>query len=53
MIQTIGLTSASRRGRPLAVDDLTFEAGAGEVTVLLGPSGAGKSTALRLMLQLA
>ncbi|SOD64191.1 ABC-type multidrug transport system, ATPase component [Streptomyces zhaozhouensis] len=53
MIQTIGLTSASRRGRPPAVDDLTFEAGAGEVTVLLGPPGAGKSAALRLMLQLA
>ncbi|WP_049563834.1 ATP-binding cassette domain-containing protein [Streptomyces sp. SBT349] len=52
MIQAIGLTSASRRGRPPAVDDLTFEARPGAVTVLLGPSGAGKSTALRLMLQL-
>lgn len=52
MIQAIGLTSAPRRNRPLAVDDLTFEARTGEVTVLCGPSGAGKSTALRLMLQL-
>ncbi|MDT0346631.1 ABC transporter ATP-binding protein [Streptomyces litchfieldiae] len=52
MIQAIGLTSASRHGRPPAVDDLTFEARPGGVTALLGPSGAGKSTALRLMLQL-
>ncbi|ONK10753.1 ATP-binding cassette domain-containing protein [Streptomyces sp. MP131-18] len=53
MIQAIGLTSAPRRGRPPAVDDLTFEARAGSVTALLGPPGAGKSTALRLMLQLS
>ncbi|MDT0266193.1 ATP-binding cassette domain-containing protein [Streptomyces sp. DSM 44915] len=53
MIQAIGLTSASRPGGPPAVDDLTFEAGPGAVTVLLGPPGAGKSAALRLMLQLA
>ncbi|MGP3968827.1 ATP-binding cassette domain-containing protein [Streptomyces sp. 6N223] len=53
MIQAIGLTSASRRGWPPAVDDLSFEARAGEVTALLGPPGAGKSAALRLLLQLA
>ncbi|MGD9483965.1 ATP-binding cassette domain-containing protein [Streptomyces sp. TRM70308] len=52
MIQAIGLTSAPRRGRPPAVDDLTFEARPGRVTALLGPAGAGKSTSLRLMLQL-
>ncbi|WP_129842835.1 ATP-binding cassette domain-containing protein [Streptomyces sp. RFCAC02] len=52
MIQAIGLTGVARRGRPPAVDDLTFEARPGHVTALLGPSGAGKSTALRLMLQL-
>ncbi|RKN37862.1 ATP-binding cassette domain-containing protein [Streptomyces hoynatensis] len=52
MIQAIGLSSATRRGRPPAVDDLTFEARAGQVTALLGPPGSGKSTALRLMLQL-
>ncbi|WP_052851375.1 ATP-binding cassette domain-containing protein [Streptomyces avicenniae] len=52
MIQAIGLTSASRRGRPPAVDDVTFEARPGKVTALLGPSGSGKSTALRLMLHL-
>jgi ABC-type multidrug transport system ATPase subunit len=53
MIQAIGLTSVSRRGRPPDVDDLSFEARAGEVTALLGPPRAGKSAALRLLLQLA
>ncbi|GAA2091982.1 hypothetical protein GCM10009801_58260 [Streptomyces albiaxialis] len=52
MIQAIGLTSMSRRQRPPAVDDLTFEARPGKVTVLLGPAGSGTSDALRLMLQL-
>ncbi|MEU1621837.1 ABC transporter ATP-binding protein [Streptomyces sp. NPDC005722] len=52
MIQAIGLTSASRGEEPPAVDDLTFDARPGEITVLLGDSGAGKSTVLRLMLEL-
>ncbi|MBA0051978.1 ATP-binding cassette domain-containing protein [Streptomyces sp. AJS327] len=52
MIQAIGITSVRRRQRPLAVDDLTFEAHPGRITVLHGPSGAGKTSALRLMLQL-
>ncbi|GHF53025.1 ABC transporter ATP-binding protein [Streptomyces morookaense] len=52
MIQAIGLTSAPRRNKPLAVDDLTFEARPGRVTVLLGEPGAGKTSALRLMLRL-
>ncbi|MFE9333374.1 ATP-binding cassette domain-containing protein [Streptomyces sp. NPDC006925] len=52
MIQAIGLTSTVRRKGPPHVDDLTFEARPGEVTVLLGPAGSGKSEALRLLLQL-
>ncbi|MFF3275302.1 ATP-binding cassette domain-containing protein [Streptomyces chrestomyceticus] len=52
MIQAIGLTGGSREGRRPAVDDLSFEAPAGRITVLLGDEGAGKTTALRLMLQL-
>ncbi|MEV4741320.1 ATP-binding cassette domain-containing protein [Streptomyces sp. NPDC049555] len=52
MIQAIGLTSAPRRNRPPAVDDLTFEARPGRVTALLGEPGAGKTAALRLMLRL-
>ncbi|WP_019359961.1 ATP-binding cassette domain-containing protein [Streptomyces sp. AA1529] len=52
MIQAIGLTSTVRRKGPPHVDDLSFEARPGEVTVLLGPAGSGKSEALRLLLQL-
>src|SRR5207244_11972350 len=32
-----------------AVDDVSFEAAAGRMLVLLGPSGCGKSTTLRLI----
>ncbi|MFG2141735.1 ATP-binding cassette domain-containing protein [Streptomyces sp. NPDC048650] len=52
MIQAVGLTSAPRGELPPAVDDLTFEARPGHITVLLGGAGAGKTTALRLILQL-
>ncbi|MGW2743689.1 ATP-binding cassette domain-containing protein [Streptomyces sp. NPDC001450] len=52
MIQALGLTSNPRKGHPPAVDDVSFEAPAGRVTVLLGVEGAGKTTALRLMLEL-
>ncbi|MFE7117634.1 ATP-binding cassette domain-containing protein [Streptomyces sp. NPDC057654] len=52
MIQAIGLTSVPRRNQSPAVDDLTFEAHSGRVTVLLGASGAGKTSALRLLLRL-
>ncbi|WKX13183.1 ABC transporter ATP-binding protein [Streptomyces sp. NL15-2K] len=52
MIQAFGLTSNSRKDLPPAVDDVSFEAHAGRVTVLLGAQGAGKTTALRLMLEL-
>ncbi|AKJ10299.1 ABC transporter [Streptomyces incarnatus] len=52
MIQAFGLTSMPRKAHPPAVDDVSFEARAGHVTVLLGGAGAGKTTALRLMLEL-
>ncbi|PRH76804.1 ABC transporter ATP-binding protein [Streptomyces solincola] len=52
MLQAIGLTSTRRGDLPLAVDDVTFEARPGEVTVLLGPRGCGGTTALRMMLGL-
>ncbi|MFH8337942.1 ATP-binding cassette domain-containing protein [Streptomyces sp. AM6-12] len=52
MIQAFGLTSTPRKARPPAVDNVSFEARAGQITVLLGAAGAGKTTALRLMLAL-
>jgi osmoprotectant transport system ATP-binding protein len=38
-----------RYGDKTAVDDLTFEVGAGEVCVLIGPSGCGKTTTMRMV----
>ncbi|MFF6807356.1 ATP-binding cassette domain-containing protein [Streptomyces sp. NPDC012616] len=52
MIQAYGLTSDSRKALPPAVDDVSFEAHAGRVTVLLGAPGTGKTTVLRLLLGL-
>jgi ABC-type multidrug transport system ATPase subunit len=52
VIQAIGLTSNTRKARPPAVDDVSFEARAGHVTALLGARGAGKTTVLKLMLEL-
>jgi sodium transport system ATP-binding protein len=52
MIQVENLTKSFRdlrRGQVLAVDDISFEARAGEVFGLLGPNGAGKTTAMRIL----
>lgn len=47
MIETSHLTK--RFSGVLAVDDLSFSVGAGEVYGLLGPNGAGKTTTLRVL----
>ena len=48
-IENLRKTFASKAERVAAVDDVTFEAKAGELVTLLGPSGCGKTTTLRLV----
>ena len=53
MTTAIEIHGVSKRfGKVQAVDDLSFEVGAGRVTGFLGPNGAGKSTTLRMLLGL-
>jgi ABC-2 type transport system ATP-binding protein len=46
----ISVTQLTKKfGRQTAVDNLTFEVGAGEVLGFLGPNGAGKTTTMRML----
>ena len=47
MIEVDGLTQAY--GRYVAVRDVSFQVGAGEVVGFLGPNGAGKTTTLKVI----
>ena len=47
MIRVSGLTR--HYGPVAAIEDVSFEVGAGEIVGLLGPNGAGKSTTMRIL----
>ncbi len=49
-IEVRGLTK--RYGPTVAVDELSFTVGAGQVTGFVGPNGSGKSTTLRMIMGL-
>ncbi len=51
--QTIAVRNLVKRyGSTLAVNDLSFEVAAGQVTGFIGPNGAGKTTTMRMILGL-
>ena len=45
MLKVDGVTK--KYGKVLAVDEMSFDVGEGEIAVLLGPNGAGKSTIIK------
>ena len=50
---TIQVEKLTKRfGTFVAVDDVSFSVGAGEIVGLLGPNGAGKTTTIHMMLGL-
>src|SRR3954469_11090943 len=56
MLETTAATLEFRQARKVypgsddaAIQELSFEVGAGELCILIGPSGCGKTTAMRLV----
>ncbi|MBI1787831.1 MAG: ATP-binding cassette domain-containing protein, partial [Acidobacteria bacterium] len=47
MIKVEGLTK--RYARHVAVNDISFEVGKGQIVGFLGPNGAGKTTTMRVL----
>jgi osmoprotectant transport system ATP-binding protein len=48
-LEHVSKVFAAQDGSPPAVDDVSFEVGAGELYVLIGPSGSGKTTTMRMI----
>ncbi|HEY4723703.1 MAG TPA: ATP-binding cassette domain-containing protein, partial [Anaerolineae bacterium] len=48
-IKSVGKRFDSRRGKTLALQDITFDVASGQFVCLLGPSGCGKSTLLNII----
>ena len=48
-VKGLSKTFKAKAGDVTAVDDVSFEAAKGEVTVIVGPSGSGKTTLLYLL----
>lgn len=52
-MSSINVKGISKKfGEQLAVNDVSFDVGAGEIFGLLGPNGAGKTTIIRIILDL-
>jgi ABC-2 type transport system ATP-binding protein len=49
MIQVRNLTKRYRKADTPAVDDISFDVGAGELFAFLGPNGAGKTTTISIL----
>lgn len=49
VVNGVGKTFGSRSGQVVALDDVSFEVGRGEVIGLLGPNGAGKTTMVDIL----